>query len=172
MIINPRHALEQQWIKLPEWLDSNNIEKYIQPNAIDFTVDHLFQISDDISIITETERKFRSYSKIDPDIENFWYLQPNTVYDALSDFYVEVPQGVACLLVNRSSFSRNGIHINAGLYDSSFKGNIGYTITNRSGILKTSPNTRIGQIVFIESDSCKSYDGIYNNVDVGKHWSK
>ena len=103
--------------------------------------------------------------------KEYWVFNPNEMYDGMSDFFVSVPEGVACMLINRSSFNRAGVHLNSGLYDSSFQGNIGFTLFNRSQhIVYTQPNTRIGQIIFVHSESVGEYSGGYNTQN-GQHWA-
>lgn len=170
MLINPRVAIENGWVKVPEWV--TDIEKYIQPNALDFTIDRLWTPlygAGDALSVTETGKKFPSLVEHEPTM-NQMILVPGTVYDALSDFYVTVPQGVAASLVIRSSFARCGVRLNSGLYDSGFQGNIGFTLINNSPVnFITEPNTRVAQIVFSTSDSAKQYAGGWNTAE-GEHW--
>lgn len=171
MIISPSEALKNGWITWPEWMAPLRAEKSIQPNAIDFTLDKLFSVdATSVVTITESTRTFRNNVEIKPNAKNEWELLPGQLYDGMSDFYVSVPQDVACILIIRSSFNRNGISLTSGLYDSGFKGNIGFTLHNRSGKLITAPNTRVGQIMFVSAKSVGQYQGIYN-ADNGTHWA-
>jgi deoxycytidine triphosphate deaminase len=176
MYINPKHAIEQGWITHPacQSLEDWHDLKLINPNAIDFTLDRLFTVDAGTSAtITESQRTFRDTPEIECNDDGLWELSPNQVYDGLSNMRVEVPNNVACMLVNRSTFNRCGVHLNSGLYDSFFSGNIGFTLTNRSGPLFTKPGTRVGQIIFVSSDaSGQQYTGIYNGAEDGTHWSE
>jgi len=173
MFINPKIAIENGWIIPPS--DNFDWEKYVQPNAIDFTIDSLFTINDKVSfIISESGKQMR---KGEPVVANqfedglsYWMLESNSVYDFMSNFYVNLPDGVACEMIVRSTFNRNGIFLTSGLYDSGFKGNIAGALHNRSGVAYISPGTRVGQIKFIASDSEGSYAGQYNTEN-GQHWS-
>lgn len=170
MFINPKIALESGWVEFPGWMTSSQRSKCIQPNAIDFTLDRLFTINgSDTATITESSRIMRSVTEIRPD-HNKWQLEQNVLYDGMSDFYVHVPENVAAYLIVRSTFNRVGLLLNAGLYDSGFLGNIGFTLYNRSGTLITSPHTRIGQIIFVDSESSSLYDGNYSTT-AGQHWA-
>ena len=172
MFISPKTAIEEGWIthpnctKLTDW--SSN--KFLNPNAIDFTLDKVFTIREDNAFIIDEENKMmrgcdehrtivdRATSK------EYWNMAGDSVYDCMSDLYVEVPDGVACELIIRSTFSRNGIFLTSGLYDTGFKGNIGFALHNRcAGILKVGAGTRIGQIKFVESNSVGVYAGQYNH---------
>jgi dUTP pyrophosphatase len=170
MLISPKHAIEQGWITLPEGV---NLEKTIQPNAIDFTLDRMFQMATDMggTIITESERKFPEFHELDgsngwciPGGSNGWCIPALGMVDCMSNFTVNIPEGVAAQLVVRSSFGRAGIILTSGLYDSGFKGNIGFTLFNRSSLpVFTAPGTRVGQIIFMPSVSVGTYNGVYNN---------
>lgn len=173
MFINPKTAIEQGWITHPtlktiaDWENSN----CLNPNAIDFTIDQLFIVdSSTTAIITEETRQFRDVVEV-PIEDGKWEINKG-VYDGMSTFRVNVPENVACLLFNRSTFNRCGVHLNSGLYDTGFKGNIGFTLTNRSGTLITSPGTRVGQIAFVASESVGHYAGIYNGGTEGEHWTQ
>lgn len=169
MFINPRFAIEQGWIKFPRHVSPNDYEKYIQPNAIDFTVDRMYYMTDECAtpFVTETSKRMPKFVEMDPDA---FPMSPNVVYDMLSDFYVEVPEGVVATLTIRSSFSRCGIRLSSGLYDSGYKGNIGCTLINHGPqTFMTEAGTRIAQIAFIASDSAKEYAGGWNRAQ-GEDW--
>lgn len=176
MIINPKVAIEQGWIK-------NVPEHCLQPNAIDFTLDRLFTI--DVKqpfILIEgsdgkaIDKKMRSNFELVPDAlakdmhsTPLWLLEEG-VYDGMSDMYVDLPEGVAARLIIRSTFNRNGCLLSSGLYDSGFKGNIGFAL-HIKGQATVGKGTRVGQIIFEKSeDSGIMYAGGYNTDD-GKHWS-
>lgn len=172
MFIKPTVAIDNGWIK------GNFTEDSIQPNALDFTLDKLFTIDQHaIFKIDEESKTMRGGYEVKPERDaildkDYWCLSPNTSYDGMSDFYVEVPEGVAAMLIVRSTFNRNGIFITSGLYDQGFSGNIGYAIHNNSGIAFIAPHTRIGQIIFVESESAgELYKGQYNTQE-GQHYSE
>ncbi len=162
MIINPLTAIEQGWIS--GTFNDNNI----QPNAIDFTLDRLFTINHEEAFIISEETKYvRGGEEITPledenDDRVYWPIDIRTSYDGMSDMFVKLPVGVACMLIVRSTFNRNGIFITSGLYDSGFEGHIGFIIHNMSGPAKIAKGTRIGQIMFIKSDGAGTYAGGYN----------
>lgn len=192
MLINPREAVNKGWIKFPTWMSEEFKEKCIQPNAIDFTLDRLFNLNKPIitkdpivinnigfnpSYISEIKREFylttEQFSQVHfgSDLESTFLLQPNEIYDGMSDFIVNVPENICAMLINRSSLNRVGVHLNSGLYDSGFNGSIGFTLSSRHGVVQIAPNTRVGQIMFIQSSSAKQYDGMYNNIPEGEHWN-
>lgn len=170
MFISPNIAIDNQWIKFPDWMSDQQKQKCIQPNAIDFTVDRLFTIDDQKTFrIDEDNKTMRGGEELFP-VQQYWILHTES-YDAMSDFYIEVPDGVAAYMIVRSTFNRNGLFITSGLYDSGFCGNVGFVIHNNSGTAHIKPRTRIGQLIFVDSDSVGSYAGGYN-AQQGFHWTE
>lgn len=168
MFINPKHAIGEGWVR-----GIKNPEVQIQPNAIDFTLDRAFSISANEFIISTDPttgkelKQMRGGSEIatSPDrrtnVEFFHLTAP--MYDILSDIYVDLPEGVAALLVPRSTFARNGWWLVSGLYDSGFKGHVGCVIHQHVGTSKVEKGTRVGQIIFVSSENAKLYAGGYNH---------
>ena len=179
MFINPKIAITEGWITHPElstyddWLTN----KFVSPNAIDFTLDRLFTINHHNGFhISEQGKKMRGGQEIEPVIDRrenipYWRIEGDSVYDGLSSMYVNIPDGVAAWIITRSTFSRNGIFIQSGLWDSKFSGNLGMAIHNRSGYAYVSPGTRIGQVIFVQSDNELQYAGGYNH-EAGTHWTE
>lgn len=180
MFINPTIAIEKRWIK------GNLTLNHIQPNAIDFTLDKMFEIYKDshCSITEFAPKKMRvqqevpSYGLVsghnDPSgpvkIAAGWTVGPGS-YDCMSDFYVEIPEGVAAYLIVRSTFNRNGMFITSGLYDSGYKGHIGFVLHNPIGPATIEVGIRVGQIIFVSSDNAGVYAGGWNH-DQGTHYSE
>lgn len=164
MYINPKTAIEKGWIT-----GITDPEKQVQPNAIDFTLDRVFNIDDwNTFVISEEGKTMRGGIENIPvphraDDIKYWELDANSVYDGMSNIMVDLPEGVACELIIRSTFNRNGLFLTSGLYDSGFKGHIGFAIHNRSGLARIGVGTRIGQIKFVASDSAGVYAGGYNH---------
>lgn len=184
MFISPQTAISEGWIKR-----SNGEEisaAYIQPNAIDFTLDRAFSsvgstkpfIAVDTIIDGElkTVKQFPEFVELtavegaDPKFDRvpMFMVEPQSSIDFLSDFYVEVPEGVAALLIVRSTFNRGGNFVTSGLYDSGFKGNIGAALHNNGNTNAfVGKGTRVGQIIFVSSESVGSYTGGYN-IELGE----
>lgn len=170
MFINPKTAIEKGWIK------GNISEKQIQPNAIDFTLDRLFHIDTRKEFYISEESKLMrptvpQQTTSCNGYEDVFLLLDGVIYDGMSDLYVELPEGVAASLIIRSTFNRNGLFITSGLYDSGFKGHIGFTIHNRAGLAYIAPGTRIGQIIFVEASSAGVYAGGWNHTQ-GSHYTE
>lgn len=159
MFINPRIAIEKGWIK-----GIKDEAKQVQPNAIDFTLDKVQALIPGMdAFISEREKVMRPMTDVEKTYDENWVLQGGRVYDGTSDMYVEVPEGVAAILYTRSTFARNGVFIMSGLYDSGFKGHIGFTIYTVGGLIVVAQGTRIGQIAFIHSENAGMYAGGYNH---------
>jgi deoxycytidine triphosphate deaminase len=179
MFINPKHAIDQGWVT-----GIINPDKQIQPNAIDFTLNRVFDF-DAYSSFTIYEKEvdgaiveqkhMRGQTEIFPELTYstklpMWTLRPKTAYDAMSDLHVTLPEDVAAILFIRSTFNRNSCFISTGLYDSGFIGSVGFHIHNNSHTeTLIGPGVRIGQIAFIEASSAHQYAGGYNTQQ-GQHW--
>lgn len=172
MFINPKTAIENGWIT-----NIADIEKSLQPNAIDFTLDRLLIISDHSDfVISEETKVMRNSQELHPELfkkynQNFWKLDAKKAYDGTSKIYINLPEGVAARLIVRSTLNRNGLFITSGLWDSGFKGHVACVIHNRSGRAFIAPGTRIGQIIFEKADSYSLYSGSYNHAQ-GTHWKE
>ena len=164
MFINPQTAKSEGWIT-----GIRDPEKQVQPNAIDFTLDLAFSIAvSNAFVISESGKVMRGGAPYAPVEDRssgmeFWNFKENTMWDCLSDMYVTLPDGVACMLVARSTFTRNGLFLTSGLYDSGFEGHIGFVLHNPAGLAKVGVGTRCGQIIFVESKNAGQYAGGYNH---------
>jgi deoxycytidine triphosphate deaminase len=174
MFINPKIAIENEWVI--GW-DDIDWDKYIQPNALDFPINSVMRVNPETSaLVTENSKLMRTLSNVELSkshltSETTWKLERSVTYDGSSDFYVSMPEGYAAYLITRSTFTRNGVFIQSGLYDSAFKGSIGFTIYPFGGSIELAPGTRIGQIVFVKSEASGiAYAGGYNHLP-GSHWS-
>ena len=169
MFINPQTAIKNGWIK-----GIKNPEKQVQPNAIDFTADKAFQINQEYFYVSETYKQMRGSNPVNPrptyyesEPINSWFIEGGGMLDFLSDIYVDLPEGVAAQLVIRSTLARNGLQLMSGLYDSGFKGHIGFLLHNRHEFEAIiAEGTRVGQIIFVQSESSDLYKGGYNH-DMG-----
>lgn len=180
MFLNPQQAIQEKWIRFPDWATPEFITKCIQPNAIDFTLDRVFSIEHGNTFaVSENAKRMRGGTERKPvtglppgegSNELYWTMDYG-MYDCLSDFYVELPTGVAAMLVPRSTLVRNGLFWFSGLFDSGFKGHIGGVLHNRSGRAVIAEHTRVGQIIFVGSDSSTLYTGGWSH-DAGTHYAE
>lgn len=174
MFISPKTAIDEGWLT---WYDTiTDIEKYLQPNALDFDCASISLLDDrSDAFLTETSKRMRRLVPQNPihhsEAGDVWYLRNGQCYDFSSNFHVKLPAGVAAELIIRSSLNRSGIFLTSGLYDSGFEGHIAGVLRIHGGDFHIAPNTRIGQIKFIRSeDSGKVYAGGYNHA-AGTHWT-
>lgn len=172
MFINPKTAIEKGWIT-----GVTNPEIQIQPNALDFSLDTLFVLNESNPfVISESGKQMRGGYKLEPILDrtsklDVWHLEKGS-YDGMSNVYVDLPEGIAAMLVIRSTFNRNGIFLTSGIYDSGFKGHVGFMIHNMcSGLTKIATGTRIGQLILVSSDSAKMYAGGWNH-EQGSHYTE
>lgn len=165
MFISPQVAIDKGWIT-----GFTDPQAQVQPNAIDFTLDRLFTITQTNTFtLTKDSKQMRGGDEMLPDSDGMWklYNYP-AVYDGQSDMFVNIPEGVVASLIIRSTLNRNGIFLTSGLYDSGFKGHIAFALHNRSGPAMIEQGVRVGQIMFMTSDSVGQYAGGYNH-DQGTH---
>lgn len=178
MFLDPRVAIDNEWIR-----GIKNPEKQLQPNAIDFTLDHVFSVTTNEFMIyedPETHQDVKQMRGVNVELIpvqsrhspiSFFNLQGNTIYDGQSDVYVKLPDGVAALLIQRSVFSRNGMFLTSGLYDSGFEGHISFMIHNRSSRgARVQPGIRFGQVIFVEANNAGLYKGQWSHKE-GTHWT-
>lgn len=171
MFINPRFAIDQGWITFPDTLSLDH-DAYIQPNAIDWTMDDVRVLSDlSTPYVFEHSKKLPHFAPVELQEDNKFLIAPQTLYDVQSNFSVNLPEGVCSMLFVRSTFSRCGIQMSSGLYDSGYEGRIGATIMMRSSApMHTSLGVRIGQIAFVEAATAKMYAGGWNHAS-DTHWT-
>jgi deoxycytidine triphosphate deaminase len=184
MLLNPQQLVDKQVVK-------GTVS--VQPNAVDFTIDSvnvieptLAYISNDKSLVqhaTQLKLELKDAYDLKPtygilhearELEQGqvfgWLLKPKHEYDVTSDVYVEVPEGMAAFLVARSTFNRNGVTLTSGLYDSGFKGNIGFVLHTGNTPVFVEQGSFVGQIYFTDSQNAGTYAGGYNTKD-GQHWA-
>ena len=180
MIISPETAIEGGWIR-----GIANQELQVQPNAIDFTLDQAYSVKSGpfimaINTIDGKEEKCmrggdqlvvqsHPFNSKFADGANTWIIKGHGMIDCLSNMYVEVPDDVAVMLIPRSSIARNGIILTCGLYDTGFKGHLGFMLHNRHDeAAYIGPGVRVGQCMFISADSVGQYAGGWNH-EQGTH---
>jgi len=166
MLTNPKQVVELGFVQ-----NLYNPDKQIQPNAIDFDVDTIQQLHTNLQVVITDDSKVMCHQVPVEAKDGMFHLAANQEYDISSKVYVEVPEGKAAILVLRSTFVRNGLWLASGLYDSGFKGNIGAVLHTGNNSVILARGTRIGQIIFIESDSAGMYAGGYNTIN-GVHWKE
>ena len=137
-------------------------------------LDKAFAINDYTNFyVSETDKKMKGSNLIDIDTElnaqavlGFagWKIGAGDSLDGLSDVYCDLPEGVAAMLWIRSTLARNRIVLTSGLYDSGFRGHVGFLLHNLSRTAAfIGEGTRVGQLILVQSDSAGLYEGGYNH---------
>lgn len=175
MFISPKTAIKEGWVT---WNDVvTDIEKYIQPNALDFDCARIFRPETySTAYLSETKKLIRKYVEMQADTQigedPAWELINGQGYDFSSNFHVTLPEGVAAQLIVRSTLNRSGVFLTSGLYDQGFSGQIAGMLRIANGHFTLAKNTRIGQIMFIKSESAGFlYAGGYSHA-AGTHYTE
>jgi len=75
---------------------------------------------------------------------------------------IALPDNMYALFFVRSSWSRKGVFVSSGVYDSGYEGTIGCTIYNMSGEdIRFTEGDRIGQMICFLADAASSYNGVW-----------
>lgn len=170
MFISPHSAIESRWIVFPDYMTETEQQECIQPNAIDFTIDHVNKLAtDQPATIHRSGKILKQGDPLSFAPDTLQHL-PQGTYDFTSAFYLNLPEGVAALIIPRSTFVRAGCFIVSGLWDSGFQGHLGGALHVQNPLGVTiEPRTRIGQVIFVASASVGTYAGGYNSA-VGSTW--
>ena len=68
------------------------------------------------------------------------------------------------IVTQRSSYSRKGIFVTSGVYDTGFIGQGGFTIYNMTNdLIQLDAGTRVAQMIVYEANPASKYDGHYND---------
>lgn len=176
MIISPTEAIQLGYITFPYSMTDDFKKKCVQQNGIDITLDLLHSLSiEKLGILSETERVYKPLTTIKPfnwvNVDELHFkIEHNVVYDWSSLFSLDIPENVCAILIVRSSLNRIGGTVNAGNYDSGYRGLIGGSLTSRAGDILIAPATRIAQIMFYKTDSASLYNGAYQQNDGISYW--
>lgn len=99
---------------------------------------------------------------IDCSIKEDVVIKSKSFVNVLLNESVKIPTHYSMTLQHRSSFSRRGIFITSGLYDSGFEGQIGCSIYNMSDEdFEIKADERICQAIFWKADPASLYEGKY-----------
>lgn len=171
MFINPRDAITNGWISLAGCSDIEDWKShcFLSPNAVDFTLDTLKILQAETARVSESGKKMRVLDDVHL-FEEGWSLEYGRVYDGTSNMYVDLPEGIAAIIYTRSTLARNGVFLMSGLYDSGYRGHVGFTIYPIGGGIIIAPGTRVGQIAFVAAESATMYAGGWNHAE-GTHYS-
>jgi len=161
MIINPRRAIEEGWIRVREedieslGYPPFNPEKQTQQNGIDL---RLTQVN---TILSESAFKISgSLNEYLAESLGSFYLQRLVPYELWMVEFVEVPKDVCAIIKVRSTFNRKGCSMHAGLYDSGFQNYVEVVAYPFQDVV-IPRFERVCQIIFMEAESASLYNGQY-----------
>lgn len=176
MFISPQYAYDQGWIR-----NIPNPEVQIGSDGIDLTLKSLSSIMGGLSVLTNAKANtiHRPLELVETVVTDGWEFIPDGIegydlraggYDIGFNEFVTLPQGVAAILLLRSSFSRAGHSMFSGLYDQGYEGYTGAVIHFDCSTF-VEANMRVAQIVFVESaGSGQLYAGGYNHKEGDASW--
>ena len=141
----------------------------LQPNCPDLRIDRVFVIGDDTFELSEDSKKMRSSEELLPDVDG-WFNLPIGTYDVTTYNTVEISEGYAGWVIQRSTLLRNNITAQSAIYDSGYYGVVGCRMQVGSGPARIQRGTRIAQFVLVEAETLTKYNGSYGNS--GKHDKK
>lgn len=155
MVLNPQRMVDKKV------LFNLTSSSHIQQNGIDLCVKEFYELTStgtiykDKSIISEKQM-------IHP-LDRFYNLLPG-YYGVYFYEGVNLPANVSAEIKVRSSLLRSGVIIKSGWFDSGFHtDSVGcFALVTKS--ITIEEGSRIAQIVFYHSDSCKLYDGQFQNL--------
>jgi deoxycytidine triphosphate deaminase len=118
----------------------------------------------DQGIVVVSEFSKCQQNGIDLSLREQLTLEPKQCKNIFLNERIALPDGLCGELKIRSTYSRQGVFLSSGLWDSGFQGNLGCTLYNMSDQVITIPaNERVCQLVCSEADSAGIYNGRYQN---------
>ena len=157
MIINPLKIIKA-WI-LTEMF---NQEEQVQQNGIDLTAKTIKRVISHWTMTTK-DRDIAIRAKDSLILDEKDVLLPAWVYEVEFNEQIKIPNGMCAQIIQRSSVNRNGVIIQAGLYDAWFSNYVWAMIYVLNPLwFRVWMNARLAQIIFYEAEEWKLYDGIYN----------
>ena len=160
-VVNPLYILDSKILIPPKAIDKNKI---IQPNGIDLYVEQIerlgskgcFSCGDNV----KTDHCYTAVGSAYELVENKYVLKAGEVYKVETAYEINIPNNMMAIIFIRSSLNRNGVQLGSGLWDSGFKGNVGFTLYPHVNTNLYLP-CRVAQIVFFEASGAYLYNGQY-----------
>jgi deoxycytidine triphosphate deaminase len=131
-----------------------------QPNAVDLRLDKVYSISNEVFEISNTHKKHRKTTVVQPDDEGYYNLEVGH-YEITMENIVTIGENEAGMVITRSSLNRNGCFLTYGLFDSGYSGLIAGMLHVNCGPIRIQKGTRIGQFLCFDSESLQLYTGDY-----------
>lgn len=116
----------------------------------------------DTGVVVPCEYTKVQQNGIDLSLKEELKLMPGESRNVLLNETIKLPANLCAELKIRSTFSRMGIFLSSGFWDSGFQGSLGCTLYNFSGREITIPiNERVCQVIISEAESASEYNGQY-----------
>lgn len=114
--------------------------------------------------------KINNFSKIsqngiDLTLKEELVLEPKEFKNIFLNEEIDLPKNLCAELKIRSTYSRQGIFLSSGFWDSGFKGSLGcslYNLSNKKIIIPA--NERVCQIICYKAESASLYSGRWQNL--------
>lgn len=165
-VLNPLDVIERGYI-------SNVNRNNIQPNSIDLTVDKVYTMSGTLVLYRDTtNRKLPEYTPL----KTFTYeglemykLEPGQRYQIEFREQLNLREGVCALTLVRSSMAKSGCTGENGLFDTGYRGGTGMMVSVQDESY-IEVGASIAQMIFLEADPSKSYNGYYQDTTSPMEW--
>lgn len=152
-----------------EWEKMVIIERGINTkraqNGVDLTLYKVYKHTSPAYLYEDKMRIIHTdKEEIKPGEDGMIYLEPG-VYEIWFNEKVNIPSGLSGMIIQRSTFSRNGVFIRSAWYDSGFIGRaealmiVGNPVYIEQGM-------RVAQLILFRSDEAELYRGSYLNQDI------
>ena len=160
MILNPRDM-----VSVGAVTGLKNPDIQIQPNGVDLRVGKIMRIKDSPAAVLDWNNSQRVYPDYE-DVDIPAQLPPGTYLVQYAET-IDIPMNVMAQVFMRSSLQRMGARLFSSVYDSGYVGK-GVGLLVLSQPITILPDARIGQIVFHDAESSRSYEGIHKGEGVTK----
>lgn len=167
-IVDPKYVLDQGWVtpfnEFPDIVvDSEDGECALQQNGIDLRLaEASMAIGNSRFTLYKEEEERCSYHPLQPDQKSIFTFQAGKQYAVEFMEWIDIPENMSAYILMRSSFNRYSGTLLSAWWDSGFRGRLG-CIYRPSVDTTVEFGVRMAQVVFIRSDSCRSYEGQYKD---------
>lgn len=103
-----------------------------------------------------------TYHPMQPDASGMFLFQAGKQYGVDFMEHITIPDNMSAYIVMRSSFNRYSGMLLSAWWDSGFRGRLG-CIFRPTIDTTVEVGVRMGQVIFLRSDSCRQYDGQYQD---------
>lgn len=136
----------------------------IQPNGVDLRLGSIYEQREP-GEIREGSKHVGTRQEIDSDDDDMYLLEPGTYIVEYADT-ISIPDDSIGFVYPRSSLIRNSAMLHTAVWDAGYTGKgEGLLVVHKAIALEQ--GARIGQIALADADTSGSYDGDYQNENIG-----